>query len=195
MGGVPPPFFSPSWALPCTFLHSAKKQLCCFQSIAHSFTHFCIKQKTYSVFFNRLRPLWKKPPGVGGGEYLPSYSFSLTISSYAARLVSPRSLAASFRASLRSSLAWRMSSSTRSARLCAEFACVRASAGASGPTKNGFSRRAGGSSREVESSESFPRRNSSCIFVTSRARCLAIAAQPFQRAAPFAAARRQEADE
>src|SRR5713226_6804170 len=107
--------FSIDCALFCTFLHSAKNQLCCFQSIAHSLA---------------------KHPGVGGGESLPSYSFSLTISSYAARLVSPRSLAASFRASLRSSLAWRMSSSTRSARLCAEFAWVSASAGASGPIKS-----------------------------------------------------------
>src|SRR5713226_8537030 len=77
-GGVyPRPFFSPSWALPCTFLHSAKKQLCCFQSIAHSFAHFCIQQKTNSVVFNRLRTLWQNTRGWGEGSPFQATLFRL----------------------------------------------------------------------------------------------------------------------
>src|SRR6267143_171862 len=66
-GGVYPcgPFFPPSWALPCTFLHSAEMQLSCFQSIVHSFAHFCRHAELNSFLFNQFRTLLQKHPGVG----------------------------------------------------------------------------------------------------------------------------------
>src|SRR5882762_10062173 len=67
MGGCTPrsPFFSPSWALPCTFLHSAEMQLSCFQSIVHSFAQFCRHAELNSFLFNQFRTLLQKHPGGG----------------------------------------------------------------------------------------------------------------------------------
>jgi hypothetical protein len=63
-GGTPcGPFFPPSWALPCTFSHSAEMQLSCFQSIVHSFAQFCRHAKLNSFLFNQFRTLSQKHPG------------------------------------------------------------------------------------------------------------------------------------
>src|SRR5882762_10062172 len=59
------PFFPPSWALPCTFLHSAEMQLSCFQSIVHSFARFCRHAELNSFLFNQFRTLLQKHPGGG----------------------------------------------------------------------------------------------------------------------------------
>src|SRR5467141_73719 len=65
MGGCTPcgPFSPPSWALPCTFLHSAEMQLSCFQSIVHSFAQFCRHAELNSFLFNQFRTLLQKHRG------------------------------------------------------------------------------------------------------------------------------------
>src|SRR5258706_9527362 len=53
-GGGVHPFFPPSWALPCTFLHSPEMQLSCFQSIVLSFAQFCRHAELNSFLFNQF---------------------------------------------------------------------------------------------------------------------------------------------